>query len=165
MTTLNVPENSQLFGLTEVKANPEAFAAHEERAKYSALSRCPLKEGDIVTISDKPDDLVGSSFYNNRWNEALCIKVNGENQNISLTILAKERANIDGGIATVDGDLNQFTKDNKHLLIGEFREKLAAEAAGEYLVHCKTFITKKIRLSDEKQYVSAETFYQVNKKA
>ena len=36
MGTLN--SNEQLFGLAAVKANTEALAAHEERAKFTMLS-------------------------------------------------------------------------------------------------------------------------------
>lgn len=163
MGTLN--SNEQLFGLAAVKANTEAFQNHEERAKFTMLSRCPLKRGDTLTILNTPDELVGAAFYNGKWNEALRVKVNGEDQNIAVSIFVKERSDIEGGIATADGDLNSFIRDNKHLLPDDFRKKLATEMAGEYIINTETHITMKIRFSDEKRYASAETFYSANKKA
>ena len=164
MGTLN--SNEQLFGLKAVKANAEALAAHEERARFAMVSRCPLKNGDIITILPKADDLVGSYLGSNgRWNEALRIKVNGEDQNIAVSVFVKERADINEQVVTANGDLNSFMRDNKSLLPEPFREKLAAEMAGEYIVSTTTHITTKLRYTDSKKYASAETFYSANKKA
>lgn len=163
MATLN--ENEQLYGLTAVKANAEALAAHEERAKFTMLSRCPLKRGDTLTILNDPNELVGAAFYGGKWHESLRVKVNGEDQNIAISIFVKERSDIEGVIATADGDLNDFIRENKSLLPDDFRKKLAAEMAGDYVVSTTTHITMKLRFSDEKRYASAETFYSANKKA
>ena len=163
MATLN--ENEQLYGLTAVKANQEAFQSHEERAKFAMMSRCPLKRGDTLTILNDPDELVGAAFYGGKWHEALRVKVNGEDQNIAISVFVKERSDIEGGIATAYGDLNDFIRENKGLLPDDFRKKLATEMAGEYIINTETHITMKLRFSDEKRYASAETFYSANKKA
>ena len=163
MATLN--ENEQLYGLTAVKANQEAFQSHEERAKFAMMSRCPLKRGDTLTILNDPNELVGAAFYGGKWHESLRVKVNGEDQNISISIFVKERSDIEGGIATADGDLNDFIRENKSLLPDDFRKKLAAEMAGDYIISTTTHVTMKLRFSDEKRYASAETFYSANKKA
>ena len=162
MATLS---NEILCGLAAVKKNADAIKAHDDSKDRPVIfSTCPLHDADTVTIMSKPDDLVGSYKSNGTWRDGLRIKVNGVDQVITPTLLTKIRANIEGGVTHVGGDLNDAIESLKGLNREEFNTELATKYAGEYTVRVTTVMTVKMRYQDGVRYTSAENFYSLNKK-